>query len=221
MPILRKNSKLCHFAHIPKCGGSSIELYCMKIGAKIAFWDNHYVSHPAPQKWNISSPQHVDGYSLARLVPPDFLDFGFAVVRDPVKRLTSAFKFQLNVERTIPAGSTLSDFVREKLTDAAGTLGKHDNHFLPQSQFLIPKMSYQVFRLEDGMEQVKTFIDAQLLGAAAALPIQHVNAAAPRKDQAPEQFALDAEAVAIVAEVYAEDFKNFQYDVPEALALSA
>lgn len=84
MPVVRYKDKICHFAHIPKCGGSSVEFYLKRSGAHVAFLDNSFVS--SAKLWNISSPQHVDGNSLSRLFPSSFFDFSFAVVRNPYTR---------------------------------------------------------------------------------------------------------------------------------------
>ena len=96
MPIFRYSNKLIFFSHIPKCAGTSIESYCQKIGMKIAFLDNqNYLEYLASNKaWNSSSPQHIPGYAIARLFPLNFFDAYFTVVRNPINRLKSAFKFQ-------------------------------------------------------------------------------------------------------------------------------
>ena len=84
---------MCHFAHIPKCAGSSIEHYLENHNIKLAFLDRTFDA--ASKSWNISSPQHIDGYSLSRLFPGDFFDLGFAISRDPITRFISAFKHHI------------------------------------------------------------------------------------------------------------------------------
>jgi len=78
MPIIKYKDVTLHFAHIPKCAGSSIENYVKRInGAELAFVDISYVGNPAKKPWNISSPQHIDGASFARLFPKTFFDAFF------------------------------------------------------------------------------------------------------------------------------------------------
>lgn len=210
MPILYKNNIVCHFAHIPKCGGSSVEAYCKSIGITTAFCDDTYITVPAPQKWNTSSPQHIDGYSLSRLFPPDFFDVGFAVVRNPVTRFISAFKFQRMSEHTLSGEPDINAFIKNDLRKAAGTLGAYDNHFLPQVNFLLPNFRYQIFKLEAGLENVKHFVDRKMLGADALPDIGHLNIS-PETEADCEQFEIAPDAMAVLKDVYQQDYINFRY----------
>ncbi len=210
MPILYKNNTIGYFAHIPKCAGSSVEHYCNKIGIKLAFIDRSFVTSPASQPWNISSPQHIDGYSLSRLFPSDFFEFGFAVVRDPVKRFLSAFKHQLFLKQ-ISANCNASIFVKEELSQISEKIGKYDNHFLPQTNFLIPGMSYEIFKLENGLEHLKHFIDLKLLGNKTNESILHYNSDRSKGIIKPTQLNLDSEAMEIIREVYSDDFSRLKY----------
>ena len=45
MPIFKFREKLILYSHIPKCAGQSIENYCQRLGAKIAFMDNDFCLH--------------------------------------------------------------------------------------------------------------------------------------------------------------------------------
>ena len=210
MPILRHRSKLSLFAHIPKCGGTSVETYCAQAGISIAFADLAFKSNPAPQKWTVSSPQHVEGYSLNRLFPKSFFDDYFAVVRNPFDRLRSAFNFQKRVERTVQPDARLSDFVKADLVKNYRYIGFCDNHFFPQVGFLAPGNSYAIFKLEDGLEAVKQHIDQTMFGAPLALQMGHANKA-KGQSAPPEMDALDAEALALVQEIYKEDFARLGY----------
>ena len=75
MPIIRSRALLIHFAHIPKCAGTSVELYVRSIAPKrTAFLDRKFRAHDPETVWTKTSPQHVDGYSLSRLFPAAFFD---------------------------------------------------------------------------------------------------------------------------------------------------
>ena len=210
MPLLYKNNVLCHFAHIPKCGGSSIENYCQSNGIKIAFIDRAFQALPSSQQWNISSPQHIDGYSLSRLFPVDFFDFGFAIVREPVSRIVSAFKHQI-FQKKIPKNSNISEFIKLELENISGQLGSYDNHFLPQTKFLIPGMPYEIYKLENGMDIVSQLIDSKFHNENIVEKILHYNADRSTGLINPSQVVIDDNAMAIVKEVYNDDFIKLGY----------
>lgn len=149
MPIIKYKDAFLHFAHIPKCGGTSVERYLQSLnGVSVAFLDELYVARPPRQHWNISSPQHVDGESIGRLFPKDFFTAFFTIVRDPMTRLESAYRFQRLRERSI-GDETFDHFVKTRLRDNYMTKGWVDNHFYPQSGFFHPGANYQVFKREE------------------------------------------------------------------------
>ncbi|MBT8154369.1 sulfotransferase family protein [Epibacterium ulvae] len=219
MPIIKYKDVILHFAHIPKCGGTSVERYIQGLkSVSIAFIDERYVSHAPQQHWNISSPQHVDGESIARLFPLDFFTAFFAVVRHPMSRLKSAYKFQRTREKQIGSIS-FDEFVKTDLRENYLTKGWLDNHFYPQSGFFFPGANYQVFKLEeDGASFAKEFIDHALFGNMASRDIAHTNRSNGNAGLPSQDLELSAESVDLIHELYALDFKNFNYE-PETRSL--
>jgi len=213
MPIIKYNTRTLHFAHIPKCAGSSVESYIKKInGAELAFVDISFVGNPAKKPWNISSPQHIDGASFARLFPRSFFDSFFAVVRDPLSRLKSAYKFQRIVEKKIASSQPLDLFIKKQLQTNYANVGWMDNHFLPQSRLLYPNTGYQIFKLErDGLGPVKKYIDNQLFGNAIDLKMPFENAAKKIDSFDQSDLELSLESIEILNEIYKDDFMRFKY----------
>ena len=208
MPILSNKNIICHFAHIPKCAGSSIEHYCENHNIKLAFLDRTY--DIASKSWNNSSPQHIDGSSLSRLFPNDFFDFGFAVSRDPVSRFLSAFKHQI-FQKKIPIDQNAISFIEKNLPELVNQIGEFDNHFLPQTKFLIPGMRYQIFKLENGLDKVKEYIDINILSSKSHEKILHYNADRSKKIVTNSQLEIDSNAMKILREVYKEDYTLLRY----------
>jgi hypothetical protein len=210
MPILRSREKLIYFSHIPKCGGASIEAYLAKIGkGNLAFVDNRYNSIPIKSKWTNSSPQHIDGRSLARLFPVTFFDTYFAIVRDPIKRFESAFNFQKNVEKKINSDIKINDFVAALDEKSILRIGHFDGHFMPQFLFLHPRASYRFFKLENGMEPVKKYLDHLLFENELSVTIPHLNAKRP--GTAKLQEALTKANKTKLTAIYKQDYLLFGY----------
>ena len=211
MPVVRIANKICHFAHIPKCGGTSIESYFVKLGASVAFLDRRFLDQPEIMPWNISSPQHIDGLSLSRLFPNTFFDFGFAVVRNPYSRFLSAFKYQM-MRRKIGLKLDINNFINNDLESAATGMGKYDNHFKSQTSFLLPQLSYKVFKLENGLMPVKRYIDSNFFDFPIALDIERKNQGIETNDK----FAISMQSKNTIRHIYKDDFENFQYDLTES-----
>ena len=212
MPVVRLQNKICHFAHIPKCGGTSVETYFNQLGASVAFSDGKFVSHPAIIPWNISSPQHIDAGSLSRLFPNTFFDFAFAVVRNPYSRFLSAFKFQVFRERKIDKSIDINDFINNDLEAAAMGIGLYDNHFKSQSSFLLPQLSYEFFKLENGLRPVKKYIDANFLGVPVDMRINKKNQGVKPN----HKFVMSEQSKNTIRHIYKHDFEKFQYDLTES-----
>lgn len=210
MPIVKFRDKLVYFSHIPKCGGASVESYLAKISkGKIAFIDNGYHSLQKGVKWNNSSPQHIDGQSLERLFSVNFFDAFFAVVREPIERFESAFNFQKNIEKTINPDTKINDFILSLDPKSISRIGHYDGHFMPQFMFLHPRASYTFFKLEDGMERVKEYLDKLLFENKLTLEIPHLNAKAPGKST--QKDILTPENKRKLKAIYKHDYSLFNY----------
>ena len=213
MPIFRYKSKIGYFSHIPKCGGSSIEDYAYDNGMELGLIDRVYRSRDINTKWNMTSPQHVDGASVAKMFSPSFFEIYFAVVRHPIKRLESAFKHQKFFARYVETGDSLSDFVKKELQENAMMIGYCDNHFLPQTRFIIPNCTYKLFKLEAGLGKVKSYIDSEFFGQTQELQMTHSNKGKAKQFIQSVDLTLDAEAKEIVMEIYQKDFEKFNYSI--------
>ena len=152
MPLARVGSALLFFAHIPKTGGTSVEAYLTAKG-RMAL---HYSKSDA---WLRCSPQHIHAEAYGALFPPGFFDHAFCVLRDPVARLKSEYRYRIGHAET--RGKTIEpfdDWVPQVFRRFAKNPYMLDNHIRPQAQFLSPGM--KLFRLEDGLDLVFDWIDA-------------------------------------------------------------
>lgn len=216
MPFFKAGSKLVYYAHVPKCGGSAVERYIHGRCGEIAFLDNAYMSVPRASRWSRTSPQHIDRASLARLIPASFFDMSFTIVRHPVARIVSAFHFQLEVERTIPADTRFSYWL-EELRDILGEDGfVYDNHLLPMND-IVPEGA-AVFHLEHGLDGLVPWFDGLLGNTAAPRAVPHVNArGAYRGSGGGEKVQPDAQDLELIADLYAADFARFGYRLDDRM----
>lgn len=214
MPIFKFRKKLILYSHIPKCAGQSIENYCQRLGAKIAFMDNDFgLYNGTGRAWNLTSPQHISGDALSRLFPKDFFDASFAVVRDPINRLRSAFKFQKYKEKKIKENITLSDFIKSDLDTCSRPLGLYDNHFLPQAELLVKNNPYKIFKFENGLLDVKQYLDDNLFLNDSNIELEHINLGTYDIEFSHEDTYVDDSSLAIISRIYKKDFEVFRYEI--------
>lgn len=209
MPVFRVGDRLHYYAHVPKCGGSSVEAYLKARFGPLAFLDSRFLSIAPVERWTKSSPQHLPWTAFTRLVPADWIASSFAVVRHPVKRLVSAFQFQVEVEGTVAPLWSIDEWFDDWLKRAADEPFLYDNHLCPQSAIVPPDAT--VFRLEDGLDAIVPHLD-RLAGngdGPRSVPAENVR----RKGMGPdaERLKPSPETLARVAEFYAADFARFGY----------
>ena len=209
MPIIKYKEKIVHFAHIPKCAGTSIEQYLYSLnGVELAFIDGNFTQRQAHERWNRSSPQHIDGKSLARIFPLSFFDGFFAIVRDPISRVKSAYHFQQKRTKRISASTDIDQFIQNDLFQNHDQIGWLDNHFLPQSRFFYPNANYKIFKLEQkGPEKAKQYLDRTLFDNDLESKIKKVNTSSNKSD-----IDISNESLSIIHDIYDKDFMSFNYD---------
>lgn len=209
MPVFRIADSLHYYAHVPKCGGSSVEAYLKARFGTLAFLDTRFLSLPEARRWNRSSPQHLPWDAFTRLVPADWIVSSFAVVRHPVNRLVSAFQFQVEVEGTVAPLWSIDEWFDDWLKRAEEEPFLYDNHLSPQSAIVPPKAT--VFRLEDGLDAIVPYLD-RLAGntkGPRSVPAENVRQMGVKPDA--ERLKPSAETLARVMTFYAEDFARFGY----------
>lgn len=210
MPIAKCRGRTLYFAHIPKCGGASVENYLARVtGGGIAFLDNNYRLNPRNRRWAATPPQHIYGEALSYLFPASFFDSFLAVVRNPISRFVSAFWFQKRVEKQIDQNVGINEFVSQLDRRSITSVGYMDGHFMPQSLFFYPGVEFRIFRLEEGLGPVKNYIDNFFFGNALALEMPHLNAKRLSENAVEEE--LSTESTEILTELYHDDFRLLGY----------
>ena len=79
------------FVHIPKCGGGSVEQFLRSYG----FRQGMFSIDPAYNSVLKCSPQHMHAELLLGILRVDRFDCVFSIVRDPVERMLSEYRWRI------------------------------------------------------------------------------------------------------------------------------
>jgi hypothetical protein len=193
MPLFRHKNKVIFFVHIPKTGGSSVEHCLRQSGAIRAL---HYHKR---LDYLECTMQHMHAELHEILVPEQFHDGSFAVVRHPIDRLLSEYKWRLKLGQI---NRKFDDWVNHTFNRYADNPYIMDNHIRPQSEFI--GKGTKTYRFEDGLDIV-------VLELAELLHIKPQKIEHRRKgDDVTIQWSKTTAERA--KRFYAEDFRNFEYD---------
>jgi hypothetical protein len=221
MPTLELDGRLIYFAHCPKAGGTSVERFMVDrwgdaVGHLGWGWDRQWAGRGERAVRIACSPQHYV-WEDARGVLPRQPDHVFTVVRDPVARLVSEFRYQRSDRLTGIFGRPVRRlsfpvWLRLMFEMADRNPYTHDNHFRPQSAFM-PETGVTVFRLENGLGEVLRWL-CRFLGEAPPATLPHDLKASDGAGVAPS-----AEDRALIAQRYAGDYRRFGYPMPEVVGV--
>ncbi len=216
MPIARIGTGLVYYAHVPKCGGSSVEDYLRDRFGPLGFVNRQFAALPAAQRWSATSPQHIDWAALGQIFPPDYFAAAFAVVRHPVARAFSAWQFQVQVEKAVTPDLPFADWLREQARIVHENPFLADNHLRPQSDFMAEDCT--IFHLEHGLDAIIPWLDRLAGNQGGPRAMAHANRSDTAKAAAPAPSSAD---IALIAEIYAGDFARFGYLPEQKLPLAA
>ncbi len=216
MPIVRIGADLVYYAHVPKCGGSSVEDYLRDRFGPLGFLNKQFTTLPAAQRWSATSPQHIDWASLGQMFPPDYFAAAFAVVRHPLARIISAYQFQVQVEKAVSPDLPFADWLREQAKFLHENPFLADNHLRPQGDFIGDDCT--IFHLEYGLDAIIPYLDRLAGNHGGPRAMAHANKGDAAKAAGPAPTSAD---IALIAEIYAADFARFGYRVGEKLPLAA
>ena len=203
MPLASWNGQTIFFAHVPKTGGSSVEDYLISRFGPLSIIDTN--KRTGVRGTGLIVPAtHLATVDLAELLPHD-LTYSFAVVRDPLERMMSEFRYQSGVSRMSRLG--FSPWLQVMLTAARSEPRLYENHIRPQSD-LVPEGA-EVFRLEDGFEALIARLDEKTGSSMPDLTVPHLNT------RTKEPVELSRSDVAAILDYYGADYDRFGYTRPD------
>ncbi len=193
MPVIRISGKQVMFIHVPKTGGSSIETRLAEIGPVRLGARNARNGYPC-------SPQRFHGTLLEQLFGEEDFDWAFMIVRHPVRRMVSQYRYETRKRQ--PPPPSFADWLRETLLARRDNPYVRDNHMRPQHEF--EAFGAEVFRFEDGL-------DAPLAAFGRAVGISVEGVRHWRKRSAPTPVEPSEADVGMIRRAYAEDFERYGY----------
>ncbi len=210
MSLCRAGDRILFFAHVPKTGGSSVQDYLVRRFGPLWLHETGFHARQRRQPDIVQALPHLAAADAGLLLPPD-LAWSFAMVRDPVARLQSEYRFQSGVSRA--SRFPFPTWLRIVLRAAALDPRVYENHIRPQTD-LVPAGA-EVFRLEDGFDALVARLDAVTGTTAPQVGMGHLL----RQERQPiPMFRQDVERILAF---HAADYDRFGYPRPDPAAWPA
>lgn len=212
MPYVTTETQLIYFSHIPKTGGSSIEDWMESAFDGIQMLDRDWTRGWKRGGWSSGRPPHSPQHTIWEIAEPHLprpADHVFAVVRHPVTRLESEFRFQSHHLRKRQRITRLgfSRWLRIMFCASRIVPSFLDNHFRLQSDF-VPEHA-RMFHFEDGLDRVTDWLSETFPDQEASIPLPGPQSKRTRQDLG----ASDAD-LALIADWFTRDFDRFGYLAP-------
>lgn len=156
--------------------------------------------------WSNCTAQHLHSRVYNTLIPSDFYDYAFTIVRDPIDRIQSEYRMRCREYKLgnmdVPTFQDWLDFV---LWQYNHNKYMYDNHIRPQSEFISDGV--EVFRYEDGLDVVVRRLE-EVLCRKIELPAERINAG--------EEFDIirSSREDTLIGNFYEIDFNTLGYKQP-------
>lgn len=209
MPLYTLPTTQIFFAHVPKAGGSSVEDYLIsRFGPdSISICDkSKRALHKKPGTGLISSPVHFAAVDLEDFLPGS-LQHKFAVVRDPLKRVLSQYKFQKG--SSLASRFSFSTWLRIMFKAASADPRVYENHIRPQVDLILEDSA--IFKLEDGFDNLITWLDEKTGTSKPELTVGHL-----LKNKSANKVTVYQQDIQLIVDFYKQDYDQLGYSLPEA-----
>lgn len=197
MPVFSIEGRRILFLHVPKTGGTAISAALQAAGEMRFDQPIHFGRRRV-------APRHAPASVINQIFDPASFDFIFTVVRHPLSRAISEYRYQrrkpgLHMARVLGFDGWLG----WSLARARRNPGYRDNHFRPQSDYLMP--GCRVFRHEDGLKAP--------LAALSDLTGRDLVAGLAVKNPSPQAIARpSSRSLARLRLAYRADYEALSYD---------
>ena len=197
MPVFSIEGRRILFLHVPKTGGTAISA-ALQAAGEMRF------DQPIRLGRQRFAPRHAPAGVVSQIFDPAGFDLIFTVVRHPVARAISEYRYQcrksgLHMARVLG----FDGWLRWSLARAQRDPGYRDNHFRPQIDYLMP--GCRVFRYEDGLAAPLAMVSV-LTGRDVVGSLALTNAS----PQAAVQPSSRSHARLLAA--YQSDYETLSYD---------
>lgn len=152
-------------------------------------------------------PEHFTFHDVGALFGDNFFDYIFSIVRNPYHRLESEYRMRkMAAQENSKELPKFSYWLEQIMMNIKGNKQMFANHFRPQIEFM--GKSVNVFRYEHGLNKIIEKV-GEATGLSFELPKQKFLETQTSHIQTP----WSSEAVRMVNDYYAEDFKAFGYEM--------
>ena len=198
MPIYNIGSQKILFIHIPKTAGMALHAHLSQYGPCV--FDTRIKTSKG-----FFCPRHQESNTLEKIFFPEMIDYAFTIIRNPFQRIISEYRYQrdhpgIGLSRFCMLG--FYPWLKYNLWRFSSNHGWRDGHFRPQVDY--PGFKCEIFRLEDGLEQVMKTLSRKT-NVNITQQISRVNISNPARVHV-SKASLD-----LINKTYASDFRVFGY----------
>ena len=206
MPIFKKGKQDLLFVHVPKTGGTSIEILFELSGWSIAYLDLS-LKGKSFNHLRVCSPQHMHAEMLKQQLKLHKFTGMFMLVRHPYDRFRSEYAY-INKGNCDPSAAAVEVWARKIFKAYSKNPFVYDNHLRPQHEFYLPGTI--VYKLENGFNKAIQHL-------AAKYKIEFVNKELREMSREKESgfsssdVELNDSVKNMLNIIYQQDFRQFGY----------
>lgn len=212
MPVFNKDKKFLLYIHVPKAGGTSMEMLFQNNGWQTEYLDLN-IKGKSFNHVRICSPQHMHSEMLQQQFLFHKLDGIFMTIRHPYDRFRSEYCYR-HKSNCDTSAEAVENWARKIFKAYSNNNYILDNHIRPQHEFYVP--GTQVYKLERGLK--KTVQDlAKKYKIELVYQEMHEMSRVKESGFSSSDVQLNETVKSMLNFIYQQDFRQFGYE-PDSTA---